>query len=354
MKLAAVVLALALPGLGGAGGSSGVVSLRPRAAASEATGHVAAPLGMRPGLARLDVIAEPATRALRSRGEAALTPEERARRDAAIEALVAAEARATESPETAEGPLQDALAAFAEVAPLVSDDARAQEARAFAMLALARTRLVLERPGDAEAALDEAIATVRDRPLPVEQFGPAMMQLFAQRTTARAAMPLAALAVRCAVPCRVLVDEQPFSDALPAGDHRVWVEALAPGQPVLRRELRLSPGESVELTYEAPAAEPEAPPVASPQAPPRRILPRWVEVLGVAAGTGAAAAGGVLVGVDRRCPDLSDPRQVPCLRILNTDAGGFALLGVGGAVAITAAVILAIDEARARRARKAR
>lgn len=345
MKLTALVLVLALPGMGG----SGEVSLRPRAAASE-RGTV------RPVLARVDVSAEPAAGELRSRGEAALTSEERARRDAAIEALVAAEAGATESPETAEGPLQDALAAFADVAPLVSDDARAQEARAYAMLALARTRLVLARPGDAEAALDEAIATVRDRPLPIEQFGPAMLELFTQRTAVRAAMPLASLAVRCAVPCRVLVDEQPFSDSLAAGDHRVWVEALAPGQPVLRRTLRLAPGESVELTYEVPAApEPEPrPPVASPPAPPRRILPRWASVLGLAAGTGAAAAGGALVGVDHRCPDLSDPRQVPCLRILNTDAGGFALLGVGGAVAITAAVILAIDEVRARRARKGR
>jgi hypothetical protein len=77
-------------------------------------------------------------------------------------------------------------------------------------------------------------------------------------------------------------------------------------------------------------------------------------VLGLAAGTGAAAAGGVLVGVDHRCPDLSDPRQAPCLRILDTDASGFALVGVGGAVAITAAVILAVDEIRARRARKSR
>lgn len=348
MKLTALVLGLALPGMSG----SDAVALRPRAAASE-RGTVSLPGVVRPVLARVDVSAEPAAGELRSRGEAALTAEERARRDAAIEALVAAEAGATESPETAEGPLQDALAAFAEVAPLVSDDARAQEARAYAMLALARTRLVLARPGDAEAALDEAIATVRDRPLPIEQFGPAMMELFAQRTAARAAMPLASLAVRCAVPCRVLVDEQPFSDSLAAGDHRVWIEALAPGQPVLRRELRLAPGESVELTYQIRAPEPEPePPVATPPAPPRRILPRWASVLGLAAGTGAVAAGGALVGVDHRCPDLSDPRQVPCLRILNTDAGGFALLGVGGAVAITAAVILAIDEARARRARK--
>lgn len=349
MRLAALALALTLPGAGG----SGAVSLGPRAAADRAR-PVAAPRAVGPVLARLDATAAIAAPAgeLRSRGDGALTAEERTRRDAVIDALVAAEAGATESPETAEGPLQDALAAFADVAPLVSDDARAQEARAFALLALARTRLVLERPGDAEAALDEAIATVRDRPLPIGQFGPAMMQIHAQRAAARAAMAPASLAVRCAVPCRVLVDEQPFTEALPPGEHRVWVEALAPGQPVLRRTLQLSPGETVALTYEGTPPAPEIAPQTRPSAAPRRILPRWASVLGVAAGTGVAAAGGVLVGVDHRCPDLSDPREVPCLRILNTDAGGFALLGVGGAVAIAAVVILAIDEARARRARE--
>jgi hypothetical protein len=60
------------------------------------------------------------------------------------------------------------------------------------------------------------------------------------------------------------------------------------------------------------------------------------------------------VAVDHRCPDLSDPRTTPCLRILDTDAGGFVLLAVGGALAITSAVILAIDEVRARRGRRGR
>lgn len=334
MRLAAaLVVTLALPGVAGAGG----LSLRPRTV-----------------LARASTIAEPPRVEPRSRGQGSLGADERARRDAAIDALVAAEAHATESPETAEGPLQDALDGFADVAPLVSDDARAQQARAFALLALARTRLVLERPGDAQAALDEAIATVRGRPLPVDQFGPALMALFDQRSQALAQLPPASLSVRCSVPCRVLVDEQPFTDVLPAGVHRVWVEALEPGRPVLRRSLRLSPGLAIEVIYdvEAPKPAPREPEPAS--APPRRIQPRWVSVLGLAGGASLAAAGGVLVGVDRRCPDLSDPREVPCLRILNTDGPGYVLLAVGSAAAISAAVILAIDEVRARRARKRR
>lgn len=350
MKLAALVLALALPGVGGPGGG---VSLRPRTHAPTLAQELAPARAIALARAHVHGLAAPDATGLRSRGEGPYTPEERARRDAAVEALVAAEAQATESPETAEGPLLAALRGFGDVAPLVSGDAGAQEARTFALLALARTRLVLGTPDAAAAALDEALVTVRSGALPVEQFGPALMQLHEERAAALAPLATASLAVRCSVPCLVLVDEQPFPAALPPGIHRVWVEALAHGLPVQREELRLMPGSTVELVYEveAPAPEPE-PPVSEPA--PRRILPRWASVLGVAAGVGSAAAGGVLVGVDHRCPDLSDPRELACPRILNTDAGGWALFGVGGAVAITAAVILAIDEVRARRARRDR
>jgi hypothetical protein len=304
-----------------------------------------------PPLARLHTWAAPDATGLRSRGEGPYTPEERARRDAAVDALVAAEAQATEDPETAERPLLAALRGFADVAPLVTGDAQAQEARAFAVLALARTRLVLGKPEDAAAALDEAIVTIRTA-LPVDQFGPALQQLHDERVAALAPMPAASLTVRCSVPCLVIVDEQPFPSALPPGVHRVWVEALARGLPVLREELRLTPGQAFELVYEVAAPAPDLlPRPVVEEVAPRRILPRWASVLGLAAGAGTAIAGGVLVGVDHRCPDLSNPRQVPCPNILDTDTGGFALLGVGGAVAITAAVILAIDEARARRAR---
>lgn len=301
--------------------------------------------------------AEPDTASVRSRGDGPLTPEERARRDAAVQALVTAEAQATESPETAETPLQAALRGFAELAPLVSDDARAQDARAFALLALARTRLVLERPQDAAAALDEALVTMRGRPLPVEQFGPALAALHDERVRALATVPEAKLTVLCTVPCRVMVDELPFVEGageLPAGAHRVWVEARTPDLPVLRRALVLAPGEPVELAYEVRAPAPAPPESVEPPEAPRRLLPRWASVLGLAAGASAVAAGSGLVVVDFRCPDLSDPRVVDCPRILDTETGGFVLIGLGSAAVIAGAVILALDEVRARRARRRR
>lgn len=343
--LAAVAVALALPGPAGAT----AVPLRPRPSVP-----VVARADVLPMLARLG----PAeAEGPRSRGEGPLTDDERARRDAAIEALVAAEAQATETPETAEGPLHDALRGFSDVAPLVADDPRAQEARAYAQLALARTRLVLGRPQDAAATLDDALREAGKRPLPIEQFGPALAALHAERVAALGALPPATLTVRCSVPCRVLVDEHPLEGELLPGTHRAWVEALAPGLPVLRRALELQPGEAVELAYEVQAPAPTsgpAPVVDEPTTARRRILPRWASALGLGVGVGLVGAGGGLVGVDHRCPDLSDPRTTPCLRILDTDTGGFVLLGVGGAMAITAAVILAVDEVRARRGRRGR
>jgi hypothetical protein len=345
VTLATLALALALPGSAGAH----AVPTNPPAPAPV----VALDAGL-PALARLG--STPAD-GLRSRGAGPLTPDEEARRDAAIEALVAAEAQATESPETAEGPLQDALRGFSDVAPLVADDPRAQQARAFAQLALARTRLVLGRPRDAAAALDDALREAGHRPLPVDQFGPALAALHAERAAALAALPPASLTVRCTVPCRVLVDEHPVAGELLPGTHRVWVEAVEAGQPVLRRALALAPGQAETLDYAVEPAAPTPAPtpvVDEPRPARRRILPRWASALGLGAGASVAIAGGALVGVDHRCPDLSNPREVGCLRILDTDTGGLVLLGVGGAMAITAAVILTIDEVRARRARRGR
>lgn len=312
-----------------------------------------------PRLARLDLAEEPS--APRSRGEAASSPEERARRDAVVDALVAAEAQATESPETAAAPLLAALQRFSDVAPLVADDARAQQARVFAQLALARTHLVLEQPQAAADALDDALRTARGEPLPIAQFGPTMVALHDERVAAMALLAPATLDVRCGGPCRVLVDERPFDSehpALPPGAHRVWVEAMQPGLPVLRRALELQPGDAVELAYAVEAPESTAEPVAEPvelvEPAPRRILPRWAAGVGIGVGAGLVGVGGGLVGVDHRCPDLSDPRTHDCLEILNTDTAGFVLLGVGSAMLVSAAVILVVDEVRARRARKSR
>lgn len=362
MKLAALGILLALAG----GTEPTALPLQPRRSQVIAAWSALEPTAQprqrteaiaraRPALAWLEPTAEPA--AVRSRGEAPLSVEERARRDAVIDALLAAEARATEEPDSAERPLREALRALEEVAPLVADDARAQQARVLAQLALARTLLVKGGASEAAAALDDALRTARGQALPIALFGPAMVTLHDERLAVLRQLGPAKLEVTCSRECRVFVDERVFDRGqpeLPAGAHRVWVEAVDPGLPLLRREIVLAPGEVLEIEYavEEPApAEPLADATEVEISRPR-IMPRWAAGIGIGAGLGLATVGGGLVGVDHRCPDLSDPRQVPCPRILSTDAGGFVLIGLGSAVLLTSVAILVVDEVRARRARK--
>ncbi len=304
---------------------------------------------------------------VRSRGGAPLSAEDKARRNAVVEALLAAEAQATENPESAESVLLEALRNFGDVAPMVAEDDYAQSARVYAQLALARTRLVLDQPAGAAAALDTALRIARGTALPVNQFGPTLVALHDERAAVLGGLAPATLAVDCAAPCRVFVDERPYDgESLVPGHHRVWVEAEAPGVLVLRREVDLEPGEQRTLDYDRvpppvvptePAEDTPptttAPPAATtPSEAPGRILPRWATVFGLATGVAVTGVGAALVAVDHRCPSLEDPRQVDCLNILDTDAGGWTLVGLGSAAVITSAVLLTVDEVRTRRARR--
>ncbi|MCH9684510.1 MAG: hypothetical protein K0V04_23950 [Deltaproteobacteria bacterium] len=270
-----------------------------------------------------------------------------------MHALVTAEAQATEQPQTAGPALHQALRDFTDLAPLVADDPQAQTARAYAMLATARTALVLGEAQRAADALDEALGVARGSSLPVESFGPSLEALHAQREAVFATRQPGRLQVRCNLPCVVYVDERPFvplEGPLPPGPHRVWIEAEDPGHAVARHVVDIRAGRTEALDYtleREPAVTDEI--AAAPPAAPKRLLPRWASILGLAVGTGVAVTGGVLVAVDHRCPDLTDPRDNRCIRILNTDAGGWTLVGLGTATAIVGAVILAIDETRARR-----
>ena len=305
----------------------------------------------------INTAAEPAGQ---SRGTGALSADEKARLAAVTQALIDAEAAAHERPETSEGALREALNDFADAAPLVGDDADAQEARTYALLALARTYLVLERPDAAADAIDDALRAAGGQPVPAGQFGPQLGNLHKRRAKALGDQTKAQLTLDCKSPCRAWVDERPFDPESPEllpGPHRVWVESTAAGQLVHREDIDLVPGDSVTISYEveAPAEQPggtttEPAPSSSSDEPSKRLLPRWASVLALSLGTGIAGAGGALVAVDHRCPStLADPRTTPCLNILNTDAGGFTLIGLGGVTALTAAVILIVDEVRERK-----
>lgn len=294
----------------------------------------------------------------RSRGTAALSAAEQRRRDRIVQALIDADAEATERPETAEPGLRRALSEFAAAAPLVANDEQAQTARIYALLALARTLLVSHQDTAAANTIDEALHVARDDALPVAQFGPALERLHDARVDALAGLQPGTLVIECTVPCKAWLNERPIepgTHALPVGPYRVWIEAEVPNLPVVRETARIRKGETVSVRYELDPSLVDAsdrPPKHAVAERPDRTLPRWASIVGVSVGAGLVGTGAALVAVDRRCPDLADPRSTPCANILNTDGGGWATLGVGGAMLISAAVILAVDEIRLRRARK--
>jgi hypothetical protein len=252
--------------------------------------------------------------------------------------------------------LREGLDAAASQPVDVATDPALQRARTYALLALTRALLQLERHAEARDVMDEAVRIARSDRLPVALYGPAVVELYEARRAAAENRPIGSLEVQCTVPCRVILDERLAGlghgvslTGVPLGRHRVWVDAPNDGwaEP-LHRTIDLGPGGPIRLAYE-PVAQSEPSPQPVPDGAPirRRRLPRWAGVLGVATGAVLMITGGVLLGVDGRCPDLSDPRREdPCPDVLDTNAGGIALLAIGGATLTGFSVAFAIGEIR--------
>lgn len=101
--------------------------------------------------------------------------------------------------------------------------------------------------------------------------------------------------------------------------------------------------EVVEFVEPPPACEPEPPP---PPPPPRkRMLPRWAELTGLAAGVAVIASGASLWSVDGKCRPLGEELR-DCPRLWESTAAGASLVGIGAAVVITSTVLLIVDETR--------
>jgi hypothetical protein len=88
----------------------------------------------------------------------------------------------------------------------------------------------------------------------------------------------------------------------------------------------------------------------SPRGKGNRLLPRWAEIVGLVFGGGVAASGAVLVALEGTCPGGADPNDVDaCPKVRRTLPGGIATLAIGGAFAVTSAILLAVDETRVRK-----
>src|SRR5262249_45223743 len=154
--------------------------------------------------------------------------------------------------------------------------------------------------------------------------------------------PRGTLELRCKGPCFAAIDATPIAcgDAaaaqrveLPAGHYRVVLIDRA--DPTRRTEQRIELSSAATVTIAL--ANPPAASTTTTRGRARtrepgvddggRKLPRWAGILGMAVGAAAIIAGGVLVGVDGKCPDFTDPHGAgACQSVLNTNGAGYALL----------------------------
>ncbi len=299
-----------------------------------------------------------------------LDAEQQTRAAQLAKALRDAEAHATEDPEDGVAGLRSALAAAEKDADIVARDAAASDARLYAQLALARSLLATEQRAEAVKVIDAALATANGRELPAKLFGPSLVSLHDERSAALVKGKKGTLELRCKGPCFAAIDAAPVAcgDAaaaerlqLPAGSYDVVLVDQADPSRRTEQRIDLTGAATITVALDNPAAaEPGAGPRGRANRPrdtvadDGRKLPRWAGILGMAVGASAIVTGGVLVAVDGKCTDLSDPDDPPfCLDILRTKITGYAMLGIGGAALVGFAVALGIGEHRQAKARRA-
>lgn len=293
---------------------------------------------------------------------------EQARASAIADALRDAEAKATEDPEQGVDGLQAALAKADADADVVARDPAASDARLYAQLALARSLLATERKKDAVAVIEAALATANGRELPAKLFGPSLVSLHDERSAALAKGPRGTLELRCKAACFAAIDATPIACGeagaaehveLPAGHYRVVLIDRSDPSRRTAQTIDLTSAATVTIELDNPPAGAITPPRGRGRTRDTgvddggRKLPRWAGILGMAIGAATLIAGGVLVGVDGKCPDFTDPHGAgACQDVLKTSAVGYALVGVGAGMSVGFAIAFGIGESKQKKAKK--
>jgi hypothetical protein len=75
-------------------------------------------------------------------------------------------------------------------------------------------------------------------------------------------------------------------------------------------------------------------------------VPRWASIAGISGGAALVIVGGVLLGIDGKCPGGYDPMTeiADCPSVYNTGVGGGVLVGVGAVAMLGMGTVLAITE----------
>jgi hypothetical protein len=266
--------------------------------------------------------------------------------------------------------LADALAQIDAHALALADDEAGRRSVVMARLNLARGYL---KAGDATAAereLDRLLRESLGAEIPANRFGPDLNKLFKARKAALDAVGKATLTIICHSPCEVVLGtsrvqpDAPVMSELYPGTHALRINSADGSIAPLAQEVDLSAGAAVVVEFAKPEPEPEPEAVPEPEpepvpapvieAPPppvvgpppvKRILPRGIEIDGLVLGTGLIVAGGVMLAFDEQCIN-PDANPSSCSKTFESTAGAAVSLGLGGALWITSAVLLAIDERR--------
>jgi hypothetical protein len=267
--------------------------------------------------------------------------------------------------------LAEALAQMDGHVLALADDEDGRLSVVMARLNLARGYQKAGNTSAAERELDRLLRESLGAEIPAGRFGPDLNKLFKARKAALDAAGKASLTIVCHTPCEVVLgtsrvepDAAIMSD-LYTGSHVLRIRALDGSIEPLAQDVELSePGAAVVVEFAKPASEPVPVPVPEPEpepvpapvikappppvvAPPpaKRILSRGIEIDGLVLGTGLIVAGGVMLAFDEHCIN-PDANPSSCSRTWESTVGGAVSLGLGGALWITSAVLLAIDERR--------
>jgi hypothetical protein len=233
--------------------------------------------------------------------------------------------------------LFDALAQFRRHAPALAADPAAREVRSRAQLNLARTYLSDGATLSAAGVMDEVLRSTIGEQLPIDEFGPSLAALHAERRAALEQAGTASIELNCQVPCRAYVNERAVGsrvEGLYLGIYRIWIDADGvPEADEFHVEwVKLS---EADRTYVVDFRVFTTPERRGPGERPivDRVLPRPVEIALLTVGGAVVSAGGVMLGLNQH-----DERT-------QTIAGA-TLTGIGGAAMLIGGVTLAVDEVR--------
>lgn len=275
---------------------------------------------------------------------------------AAVAALEKANGKVNNDPEKHMSELADALAAMAPFASELANDQDASRLVEQASLNLARAMLRAGDRAGASEVMDELLRRSEPGSLPVQRFGPTLVEFHDARVDALEQAGTAELQFKCEVSCRVLLDRRTVtsrSGPLYLGTYDVTIESTDGSLPPEQQEVELEdPGTVLMIRYPLAGLEPTVADAGPPPIP--RLAPRWAEILMAVVGAGAVGAGGALLALDGHCPGGGDPIDdagTVCPNLYETTAAGAVSLGLGAALLSTGVVLLSVDEVQTRRGR---